>query len=274
MPSSRILLSNVLVLIISAALPTMADTGAPSDLRCLIKPSQVVAVGTPVEGLIESITVDQGDPVTAGQVVAVLESSRERAAMAVAKAKSELEAALKTTQVRMEYGARKVERARDLRKTSAIAHNELDEAETELRVAEAAALEAKEEHELAQLEYQRAAAELALRTIRSPIAGLVVERYLAPGELIRQSPILKVAQVDPLRVEVFAPLVWLDKIVPGMVADVMPDTAQSSPYMATVDTVNRVIDTANGTFGVRLHLANPDHHIPAGLPCTVRFRTP
>jgi len=174
----------------------------------------------------------------------------------------------------MEYGARKVERARDLRKTSAIAHNELDEAETELRVAEAAALEAKEEHELAQLEYQRAAAELALRTIRSPIVGLVVERYLAPGELIRQSPILKVAQVDPLRVEVFAPLAWLDKIVPGMVADVMPDTAQSSPYMATVDTVNRVIDTANGTFGVRLHLPNPDHRIPAGLPCTVRFHTP
>ncbi len=274
MLSSRMLLSSVLVLVVSAALPAMADTGAPSDLRCLIKPSQVVAVGTPVEGLIESITVDQGDPVTAGQVVAVLESSRERAAAAVAKAKSELEAALRTTQVRMEYGARKVERARDLRKTSAIAHNELDEAETELRVAEAAALEAKEEHELAQLEYQRAAAELALRTIRSPIAGLVVERYLAPGELIRQSPILKVAQVDPLRVEVFAPLAWLDKIVPGMVADVMPDTAQSSPYMATVDTVNRVIDTANGTFGVRLHLPNPDHRIPAGLPCTVRFHTP
>ena len=101
-----------------------------------------------------------------------------------------------------------------------------------------------------------------------------MERYLAPGELIRQSPILKVAQVDPLRVEVFAPLAWLDKIVPGMVADVMPDTAQSSPYMATVDTVNRVIDTANGTFGVRLHLPNPDHRIPAGLPCTVRFHTP
>lgn len=274
MRSFSMRITTGLILVVLAALPARADTGAGSELRCLIKPSQVVAVGTPVEGLIESVTVDQGDLVGAGQVLAVLESSRERAAVAVAKAKSELESALKTTQVRMEYGVRKVERARDLRKTSAIAHNELDEAETELRVAEAAALEAKEDHELARLEYQRAAAELALRTIRSPITGLVVERYLTPGELVRQSPVLKVAQIHPLRVEVFAPLAWLDKIVPGMVADVVPDSATSSPYVATVETVNRVIDTANGTFGVRLHLPNPDHHIPAGLPCTVHFHTP
>lgn len=274
MCSLPIRVATGLILVVLTALPASADTGVRSELPCLIKPSQVVAVGTPVEGLIESVTVDQGDLVGAGQVLAVLESSRERATVAVAKAKSELESALKTTQVQMEYGARKVERARDLRKNSAIAHNELDEAETEFRVAEAAALEAKEEHELARLEYQRAVAELALRTIRSPIAGLVVERYLAPGELVRQSPVLKIAQIHPLRVEVFAPLAWLDKIVPGMVADVVPDSATSSSYVATVETVNRVIDTANGTFGVRLHLPNSDHHIPAGLPCTVHFRMP
>jgi hypothetical protein len=35
--------------------------------------------------------------------------------------------------------------------------------------------------------------------------------------------------------------------------------------------VDRVIDAASGTFGVRLQLSNPGNRIPAGLRCTVRF---
>jgi membrane fusion protein (multidrug efflux system) len=35
--------------------------------------------------------------------------------------------------------------------------------------------------------------------------------------------------------------------------------------------VDRVIDAASGTIGVRLKLPNPDYHIPAGLKCTVAF---
>ena len=46
------------------------------------------------------------------------------------------------------------------------------------------------------------------------------------------------------------------------------------PKDMTLDGLRVVIDTANGTFGVRLHLPTPAHRIPAGLPCTVRFHTP
>lgn len=40
---------------------------------------------------------------------------------------------------------------------------------------------------------------------------------------------------------------------------------------ATVTVVDRVIDAAIGTFGVRLSLPNPDYRLPAGLRCQVRF---
>ena len=42
---------------------------------------------------------------------------------------------------------------------------------------------------------------------------------------------------------------------------------------APVTIVDRVVDAASGTFGVRLELPNPDRDIPVGLQCQVRFLT-
>jgi len=42
-------------------------------------------------------------------------------------------------------------------------------------------------------------------------------------------------------------------------------------YAATVTVVDRVLDAASGTFGVRLTLPNPDLQLPAGIRCKVRF---
>jgi RND family efflux transporter MFP subunit len=204
----------------------------------------------------------------------MLESSRERAAVAVAQAKADLEAAVKSSEIRIEFTSRKVARARDLRKTNAIGQHELDEAETEQRLAEASYLEAKENKRVAQLDLERAQADLAVRTIRSPIDGIVVERLLSPGEIARLTPIIMLMQIDPLRVDVFMPSTWLTRVQPGMIASIVPATETwSSVYEARVGVVNRVVDSTTDTFTVRLELPNPDHSIPAGMACTVRFRS-
>ena len=242
------------------------------EARCLIKPFAEVAVAAPVEGLIESITVEQGDLVKVGQVLAMLESSREQAAVVYAAAKADMDAAVKASAVRIEFTKRKVARARDLLKTSAVGQHELDEAETEQRLAEASYLEAKEKQQLAQLELKRANVELALRTIRSPIDGFVIERLLAAGELARQTPIVKLAQLNPLSVEVFAPIQWLSSIVPNTEVEVIPDIDMPVLYRAKVQTVVRIVDSATGTFGIRLKLANPEYRILAGLNCKARLR--
>jgi membrane fusion protein, multidrug efflux system len=35
--------------------------------------------------------------------------------------------------------------------------------------------------------------------------------------------------------------------------------------------VDKLIDAASGTFGVRLQLPNPNHKIPAGIKCSVEL---
>lgn len=124
---------------------------------------------------------------------------------------------------------------------------------------------------LADLELQRTSAEVALRTIKSPVNGVVVERFMNPGEFPKQEKILKIAQIDPLRVEVYAPVAMLGKIAVGMMAHVKPEAPLTGEYAAKVMVVDRVVDAASGTFGVRLELPNHELKLPAGLKCSVRF---
>ena len=259
--------------LVGGCLGWSASAAASGDLACVMKPYMEVSLGAPVEGIIQHVHVERGDWVTKGQVIVTLEASVEKATVDLAKAKAEAEATIKSTQAKMAFSARKLERATDLYKSNSIAKHELDEAETERSLAELAYLEAAEKKRMDELEWRRATVALNLRTIASPLNGVVVERLLSPGESVGKTPILKLAQINPLRIEVFAPLSLLGKLKPGMKADVHPEGGTSSTYQADITVVNRVVDSASGTFGVRLEMPNPNNALPAGLACTVKFQT-
>ncbi len=82
---------------------------------------------------------------------------------------------------------------------------------------------------------------------------------------------MKPAQIDPLNVEVILPVSQLLFIKVGMRAKVIPEAPIGGQYIAEVKIVDRVIDAASGTFGVRLELPNPNNRLPAGLKCKVIF---
>ena len=250
---------------------TLAD-----DLDCLIEPYEVVNLSSPVEGVLEKVYVDRGATVQKGQVVAKLESSLEDANVTLARARAEMDAAIKSSEARLQFSTLKASRNEKLFEKNLISAAELDEAQTEKRLAEMALLNAIENKRLAALELERASAALLRQTIRSPINGVVVERFLSPGEyssgqLKKDAPILKLAQIDPLRVEAFAPVSLRGKIVSGMQAKVLVEAPASISYDARVTIIDPVIDAASSTFRVRLELPNPNRRVSAGLRCKVRF---
>ena len=127
---------------------------------------------------------------------------------------------------------------------------------------------------LASKEEARAQALFDQRTISAPFSGVVVERYLSPGELVyraNEGRILRVAQTDPLRVEVIAPASIGESVRVGQSAKVVLESNAGERFDATVTIVDPVIDAASGTLGVRLELPNPEHRITAGSRCRVIF---
>ena len=148
--------------------------------------------------------------------------------------------------------------------------NEQDEAKTTAVLAEFEVLEAEEQYRISQLELERVIEVLNLRSIRSPIDGVVVELFKSSGEFVEEQPIVKIVQINPLNVEVIAPLSWLKSIKAGMKAKLTIERPIGGTYEAEVKIVDPVVDAASGTFGIRLELPNPGHKIFAGLRCKIK----
>jgi membrane fusion protein (multidrug efflux system) len=214
------------------------------EIDCLIEPNMMIELSSPVSGVLDEILVDRSDPVQEGQIVATLKSDVEQV---------KLKAGMENFNLSRVEQKRSVELYRD----GVITLSEKEQADHEAA--------------LNQLEVEHAQANLELRKIRSPIDGVVADRYLMPGEYIEDKPILKLAQLNPLRVEVVAPVTYFGRIKKGVHAQVKTEYGSFENLVAKVVVVDKVVDAASGTFGIRLELQNEDNQVPGGLKCTVRF---
>jgi membrane fusion protein (multidrug efflux system) len=233
--------------IVTAFLCAMSTTitMAADQYECLIEPAVVLGLSAPVAGVIQSIRVDRGDTVRRGQTLIKLHAGSEQAAVELAQAK-------------FEFSLREVQRAEELFVENFTSAHSVDEAATTAK--------------LAAVELKQAEAILAQKTLTSPISGVVVQRLAQVGESVGNDKILRLAQINPLHIEVVLPVDQLNTVTEGMSAIVYPQAPFGGEYTAKVQTVDNVIDAASGTFGVRLKLKNPGNKIPAGLRCKVAFK--
>jgi RND family efflux transporter MFP subunit len=262
------------LIIVCMSYAGMARAQDLSGFDCLIEPRAVVDVGTRDQGVLEAIDVDRGDVIEKGDVLAQLESGVERLAVQLARARAELKAGIEARRVNVAYLARQLKNVDDLYKKKALPFQEKDRAETDLALAKLQLREAEENIRLSAIELERAREALARRTIRSPINGVVMQRLIAPGELVDERPILRVAQIVPLNVEVIVSVEFYNRIQPGMSAEIRPLMPGDLVRRATVIAIDPVVDAASNTFGVRLELPNEDLKIPGGLRCDIRFDVP
>ena len=255
------------------ALACTVNVGASvaAELDCLIEPSQVVDVRAAVDGLIASVQVRRGDAIRRGQALVELQSAAERVAVEAARFRAQMVGQVESARSRVQYANAKLARLKELQRENFVSAQAHDEAEAERRLAEAELVSASESQELAGIEFRRAQEQLAMRTLLAPFNGVVLDRMLHPGDLAEagsgRKPVLRVAQIDPLKVDIVVPAQLFGSFKPGMRALVTPK-GMAARHAATVTMVDKVIDPASGTFVVRLDLPNPHHLIPGGMRCT------
>ena len=238
---------------------------------CLIKPQTVAEVSAREEGILQELLVGRGDLVVKGQAIAHLHRDVALTTVVLSKARVGFTAEIQELRETLAFARREKERIDKLSTAKAISFTEKDRAATDATRAELRLQQAIERRTIARLELTRAQRILENRTVRSPVDGIVVERMMSPGESAENRPIVKIAKIDPLHVEIIAPVDYFGAIRVGMQAEVMPRYPGASQQTATVTVVDRVVDAASDTFGVRLLLPNPDHKIPGGVRCGIRF---
>ncbi len=259
-------------LALAAALASGSAARASSPFDCVMEASLVVKVGSPVANIVTDVDVDRGDVVKKGDVLAHIESSAESAAVAYNQAKADSTAEIQAKQAVLDQKSGVLRRKIGLQRDNVGAAQDVENAQADYNVAKQEVEIAKLNHVMAGIELARAKTDLALRTIRSPINGVVTQRSIGPGEFFHQeSTIVTIARIDPLNVETYLPVRYYKLIRPGDMAKVFPSEPVGGQRVAKIGVVDQVFDAASGTFGVRLELPNPDHTLPAGLRCRVTF---
>ena len=230
-----------------------------TDVDCVIEPYRSVDLSTSVDGIVEEILVERGDVVKKGQVLVRLEAGVERAVYEQAQLRTRQRSEIELAEGRLVFARRKRERTMQLFADNAVSEFTRDEVDLEVETAALELKQAQENQERAELDLARAKAILDLRSIRSPLDGVVIERRVSEGEAIgeQQTILLELVQVDPLNVELIVPASQFGAFELGDTLIVTPGAPGKGTYEADVEIIDSVIDASSGTFGVRAALPNP-----------------
>jgi len=249
------------------AAPPPAAAAAPKPLGCLIEPDRVADIGSQVVGLVDRLHVERGDTVTAGQPLVTLRADVERANAAAAGTRAQLDADVLAAKASLDLADQKVRRAQALVAQNFVSDQAAEQARGEAEVARQKLNQVQGQQRVWVEEHRVAQAQLALRTVRSPFAGVVVERFVNPGERVEERPMMRLAVIDPLRVELMVPTAQYGSLAAGDRVTIRPELPGAAAVTATVRHVDRVLDAASNSFRVRLTLPNPQNRLPAGLRC-------
>ena len=104
-------------------------------LDCVIEPHMVTDVSSKVDGVVDVITVDRSDLVKKDQVLVQLDARVEQAAVAYALKRAQSDAEVRANQASAEFSKRRNERVQTLFKSAALSEDQMDETETQKRLA-------------------------------------------------------------------------------------------------------------------------------------------
>ena len=204
-----------------------------------LRSNESVVIRPEIAGRIAAFKFDEGEPVTKGQPLVMLDDSVWRAEV------EQAQAALGLAQANYD-------RAVDLLKRKAGTTKARDEAVAELR-ADQAALEL-------------AKARLDKTVIRAPFDGVVGLRKASVGDFVDVGKeIVNVEQIDPLKVDFRVAEVYVGAVKPGQKLDVGVDAFAGDKFTGQVYAIDPLIDESGRSILLRARLPNPDRRLRPGL---------
>jgi RND family efflux transporter MFP subunit len=259
-------------LAVSADAVGQGSTARMDELDCVVQPNAIVKLGSAEPGIVSELVMQRGDVVRKGQVVARLDSPLQALAVELAKIKAESDVEVRSSRARLEFRALEYDRMEKLHERKVTPTKKFEEADIEKQLAELTVETAMLQQKQAKVELRQAQERLERRSIRSSVDGIVIKLSVNAGEYVyEQVSLATVAAIDPLYVEVFAPLVYFDRLKVGTWFEIDLEAPIGGTHRAKVIVIDRVFDAASKTFGVRLELPNPGNQLPAGLNCRIRF---
>jgi HlyD family secretion protein len=243
-----------------------------------------VQISSKLAGQILEIRADEGDRVKSGDTLVILDHkellAQEKEALA---GTAVAEQTLREIRARREELTKNVRRLEAVHREGAVADQDLEDLQTQLKV-----LEVQEEKAAAGLNAARAALDLvqtqtANATITSPLSGIVLARNFNEGETVFPgASIFTISDLKTAWLKIYVPEKEVGRIALGAEADVSVDTYPDKTFSGKVSwiaskaeftprNIQTKDDRAQLVFAVKMTLNNENEQLLPGMPADAKI---
>jgi HlyD family secretion protein len=268
-----------------------------------------IRVSSQIAGVVLNVRVDEGSPISAGDTIAVIDSTEwsyqwRQASANLRAAEAQLRLAiegprredLRQAEASFDNAQNDLRRMEELFGSHTVTEKQLEDARTRFTVAEQTLEKLKrgsrvEEIDLARARRDQAAAQagsmrkkLSDCVLIAPAGGTLINRLVEPGEFVGPgTAVAVIADLGRLELKVYVPESTVPKIKLGMQADITIDAFQNRTYTGTVVYISpqaeftpKNIQTEEErtklVFAVKIVIQNPDGTLKAGIPADVSLQ--
>lgn len=224
---------------VEVAIPIRSDIYATYSANASLSSDYDAPAIARVAGEIVELAVEEGDRVTAGQVLARMDGDRLRLEMLAARAN-------------LDRAEKELTRHADLHARGLVSSSLFEGLKFDLQSLQAT-------YDLKQLNYEYS-------IIRAPIAGVVSAREVKLGQNLAEGDIaFRITETSELLAHLQIPQSELSKFSAGHAATVQVASMPNRQFAATIVRISPTIDSRNGTFRATAKMDNADGVLAPGM---------
>jgi membrane fusion protein (multidrug efflux system) len=243
-----------------------------------VQPLQETVLYARASGYVHSWNVDIGDPVEAGQLLALIDSPELEEQLAQAKAQlAQTQASL--VQAKANRGLAKTNLARyeQLRPSGVVSQADLEQSQAQAQVGDANVSVADANVAAQEANIRRLRQLMDFTRVLAPFKGTVTQRSVEIGALVTAGngqPLFKVAAMDPARIFVQVPQDLAPGVRSQVDAKVTVREYPGVPFPGTISRTSHELDSSTRTMNTEIRVPNGKGLLIAGMYAEVAMTLP
>ncbi|HSN00727.1 MAG TPA: efflux RND transporter periplasmic adaptor subunit [Rudaea sp.] len=238
-------------------------------------------VSAQITGTLTDVLIEEGEHVDKDQVLAHLDDTAQKAALAQAQAQaSAAQATLLQFQAQLAQAQRDLKRAQDLVGRHLVSQQSLEDAQTQVQTLAAQVDAQRMQIDVAQASVKAAQVQLDYCTVRAPFAGVVIAKTAQVGEIVSpfsagggftRTGVGTIVDMDSLEVDVDVNEAYINRVQPNQQAQAVLDAYPNWTIPAHVIAVIPTADKSKATVKVRIALDQKDARVLPDMGARVSF---
>ncbi len=234
-------------------------------INCTINPLRTVELSAAIPGIVAEVLVRPGSRVNKGDIIARLDTDLATADLDLAEARANFDGGVRAAEAQRDSLERRVGMLAKAVAQRAVSRVEYEKTLLDYEMAKSTVLRQQQDLEIARQEAARSKLVLEKAVIRSPVAGIVGEDLIDPGENVVNRPVATIYVTQPMRVEAFVPVTRINEVANLTTPRIIVNGDLANPVQVAPDYISPVASLSSNTISVYFVLKS-DTIIP-GYKC-------